>query len=296
MDLKGLETFIWVVRLGGFRAAADRLNTTQPAISARIAQLEDQLGHRLLDRDNRKSSLTAKGLEVLEYAEKMIALRNEMVRTVAEKASYRGVVRMGVAETIVHTWLSRLIERLHYLYPAISLEIEVDTTINLRNRLVAHEVDIAFLMGPISDPTIKNLPLCSYPLHWVASRSLPLDWQTPASLETLVRWPIITFARTTKPHIAIREMFASSPGDPPRIFGNSSLSTVIRMTLDGIGIASIPPAVIARELEDGTLRIVPCDHELTPLVFTASYPSNPDSHLAEVIASLAQDIATSDRS
>ena len=295
MDLKGLETFIWVARLGGFRAAAERLNTTQPAISARIAQLEDELGQRLFDRDNRRSSLTSKGLEALEYAEKMIALRNEMVQAVAEKTAYRGVVRLGVAETIVHTWLTRLVERLHYLYPSVSLEIEVDTSVNLRNRLVAHELEVAFLLGPVSVPSVKNLPLCSYPLVWVASPQLPLDWDKPASLEALARWPIITFARTTKPHIAIREMFAAAQGDPPRIFGNSSLSTVIRMTLDGIGIASIPPVVISRELAEGRLRVVPAERELDPLVFTASYPSSPDSHLAEVIANLAREISADDR-
>lgn len=295
MDLKGLETFIWVARLGGFRAAAERLNTTQPAISARIAQLEDGLGQRLFDRDNRRTALTSKGLEVLEYAEKMISLRNEMVQAVAEKTACRGVVRLGVAETIVHTWLSRLIERLHYLYPAISLEIEVDTSVNMCNRLVAHELEVAFLMGPVSVPSVKNLALCSYPLVWVASPQLPLNWDKPASLETLARWPIITFARTTKPHIAIREMFASLPGDPPRIFGNSSLSTIIRMTMDGIGIASVPPVVVARELAEGRLRLVPAERELDPLVFTASYPSSPDSHLAEIIANLAREIAAADR-
>lgn len=291
MDLKGLETFIWVARLGGFRAAAERLNTTQPAISARIAQLEDELGQRLFDRDNRRSSLTAKGLEALEYAEKMISLKNEMLQAVAEKAAYRGVVRLGVAETIVHTWLSRLVERLHYLYPAVSLEIEVDTSVNLRNRLVAHELEVAFLMGPVSVPTVKNQPLCSYPMAWVASPQLPIDWDSPASLSILARWPIITFARTTKPHIAMREMFAAAQCDSPRIFGNSSLSTVIRMTLDGIGIASIPPVVISRELSEGRLRLINAECALDPLVFTVSYPSSPDGHLAEVIATLAREIA-----
>lgn len=295
MDLKGLETFIWVARLGGFRAAAERLNTTQPAISARIALLEDELSQRLFDRDNRKSSLTAKGLEALEYAEKMISLRNEMIQAVAEKTSLRGVVRMGVAETIVHTWLSRLVERVHYLYPSINLEIEVDTSVNLRNRLVAHELEVGFLMGPISDPTIKNLTLCDYALNWVASPQLPLDWEKPASLATLARWPIITFARTTKPHIAIRELFAAAEGPPPRIFGNSSLSTIIRMTVDGIGIASIPPVVIARELAEGKLRVVNAEQELAPLAFTASYPANPDSHVAAAIAGLARDIAAAER-
>ena len=51
IDLRNLETFVWVAQLGGFRSAADKLNTTQPAISARIALLEDELGVKLFDRE-----------------------------------------------------------------------------------------------------------------------------------------------------------------------------------------------------------------------------------------------------
>ncbi|MGL1138605.1 LysR family transcriptional regulator, partial [Vibrio parahaemolyticus] len=58
LDLKSLETFVWVLRLGGFRKAAERLNTTQPAISARVSQLEDELGVSLFDRFGRRVAPT----------------------------------------------------------------------------------------------------------------------------------------------------------------------------------------------------------------------------------------------
>ncbi len=57
-DFKALETFLWVVNLGSFRGAAHKLNTTQPAISQRIAQLEQEMGVRLLQRDGRVASPT----------------------------------------------------------------------------------------------------------------------------------------------------------------------------------------------------------------------------------------------
>ena len=50
-DLRNLETFVWVARLGGFRLAAEKLNTTQPAISARVAALEQEFGVRLFERN-----------------------------------------------------------------------------------------------------------------------------------------------------------------------------------------------------------------------------------------------------
>ncbi|MFD0386993.1 LysR substrate-binding domain-containing protein [Tistrella bauzanensis] len=51
----------------------------------------------------------------------------------------------------------------------MTLELEVDTSLNLRDGLVNRGLDIAFLLGPVSQPTIQNRPLCSYPLAWVTS-------------------------------------------------------------------------------------------------------------------------------
>ena len=58
IDFRSLETFLWVANLRSFRGAAERLHTTQPAVSMRIAQLENDLGVRLLERDRRAVSLT----------------------------------------------------------------------------------------------------------------------------------------------------------------------------------------------------------------------------------------------
>src|SRR6202045_3103028 len=110
VDFKMLETFMWVANLRSFRGAAEKLNTTQPAVSMRIAQLEDALGVRLLERDRRLVAPTQKGQEMLRYAERLVRLRAEMIEAVGDRSTMRGLVRLGVSETIVHTWLPTLIE------------------------------------------------------------------------------------------------------------------------------------------------------------------------------------------
>ena len=64
-DFKAIETFMWVVTLGSFRGAAQKLNTTQPAISQRIAQLEREVGVRLLQRDRRMVLPTPSGRQMM---------------------------------------------------------------------------------------------------------------------------------------------------------------------------------------------------------------------------------------
>ena len=162
-DFKAIETFMWVVTLGSFRGAAQKLNTTQPAISQRIAQLEREVGVKLLQRDRRMVLPTPSGRQMMVYAEKLIGLRSEMLAVVGDHSAMRGVLRLGVAETIVHTWLTQLIKSVNHTYPNLTLEIEVDITSNLRTRLLAQEIELAFLLGPLTAPTVSNRVLCDYP-------------------------------------------------------------------------------------------------------------------------------------
>src|ERR1700710_2895199 len=112
-DFKAIETFMWVVTLGSFRGAAHKLNPPQPAISQRIAQLEREGGVRLLQRDRRMVLPTPSGRQMMVYAEKLIGLRSEMLAAVGDRSTVRGVLRLGVAETIVHTWLAQLVKSRH---------------------------------------------------------------------------------------------------------------------------------------------------------------------------------------
>src|SRR5258707_11889943 len=110
-DFKAIETFMWVVTLGRFRGAAQKLNPPQRAISQRIAQLEREVGVRLLQRDRRMVLPTPSGRQMMVYAEKLIGLRSEMLAVVGDRSTMRGVLRLGVAETIVHTWAPPIINR-----------------------------------------------------------------------------------------------------------------------------------------------------------------------------------------
>src|SRR5215831_9163707 len=168
LDFRTIETFMWVATLRSFRGAAEKLNTTQPAVSMRIAQLEGELGVRLLERDRRVVAPTPKGQELVGYAERLMRLRAEMIEAVGDRSTMRGIVRLGVSETIVHTWLPSLIERVNAAYPNLELEIEVDISTNLRNRLVTKDLSLALLLGRISNPNIHIRPLCSFPLAFVA--------------------------------------------------------------------------------------------------------------------------------
>ncbi len=292
VDFKSIETFLWVVTLGSFRAAGEKLNTTQPAISQRIAQLERELGVKLLNRDHRVASPTPSGRQLMVYAEKLIGLRSEMMAEVSDRSAMRGVLRLGVAETIVHTWLSRLIKSVNIAYPNLSLEIEVDITPNLSARLLAQEIELAFMLGPLSASSVRNRVLCDYPVGFLASPALGLG-TGPLRVHDLAKFPIITFPRKTQPYEIVRSLFNRPDLPPIRLHASASLATVIHMAIEGLGIAVIPTAIVENELADGRLQLLSTDLKIPPLTFSASWLASPDTVAVELVADLAGKIAQS---
>ncbi|HEY5280625.1 MAG TPA: LysR family transcriptional regulator [Pseudolabrys sp.] len=289
VDFKALETFMWVATLRSFRGAAEKLNTTQPAVSMRIAQLEDFLGIRLIERDRRRVSPTQKGLEMLGYAERLMRLRAEMIDAVGNSSTMRGLVRLGVSESIVHTWLPVLIERVNAAYPNLELEIEVDISPNLHEQLLNKELNLGLLLGPISHPALQSRPLCSFPVGFVCSDKIRFG-KTRIELEDIAKWPIITFSRNTQPYSNVRELFERK-GLRPTIHASASLATIVRMALDGIGVAVIPSAIIDNIAFAGRLRVLKTRPELPKLNFVVSWPATPDNFAAQKVAEIAGKVA-----
>jgi DNA-binding transcriptional LysR family regulator len=111
MTLEQLRAFLAVARMGGVRKAAEQMNISQPAISARISSLEDYLGTRLFSRETTGVSLTAKGVVLRDYAEQIMAITERIKGDVMSDDSISSLLRLGVAETIAQTWLPDFLQR-----------------------------------------------------------------------------------------------------------------------------------------------------------------------------------------
>ncbi len=289
MNIKNLEAFLAIVQLGSFKAASEKLHTTQPAISARIANLESEIGDLIFDRADKKTRLTPKGYKLLPYAEKIIALLQELNFAMGDSENYSGTVRLGSSETIVHVWISEFIHSLHEAYPNLTIELTVDTSINLRDKLLLRELDIAFLMGPLVSPELESKFLCKYPLSWVASPNL-LKLDHTMTLAELAQYPIITYPRQTRPYAELQAMFNMVDLPMVKINGLSSMATIIRMAVDSIGIGTLPIAGIKKELKSHELIVLNVTQPLAELEFTVVNRPDP---LLRMIAALAQTLGQS---
>lgn len=295
LDLRAIEAFALIAELGSFRAAADRLAVTQPAISARIGALEQQLGVVLFDRAKRRAVPTAKGREMLAYAQRMLELRGAMRIAANEQAAATGRLHIGGSDTLVHTWFPRLLQRVNARFPRLTLDIEIDLKPALLAALGAGKLDIAFVTEPVDDAAFARVPLSSYELGWVAGGDIALP-RRRLGLAEVAAWPIITHLRHTRTHGVVQDLLARAGCGDARIYTSSSISTTVTLILNGIGVGAIPVAAVARELRERRLRRLTVEGAALPSYdFVAVYPRVRESFIAATVAELAREVAAERR-
>lgn len=292
MNLRFLETFLWVAKLRSFSTAAEKLHTTQAAVSNRIATLERELGIRLFERDPRTVRLTPQGHTALKRAEEIVRLASEFRESVGDGARLRGQITIGTVDTIVYAWLPLLIEQMGNRYPSVSLDLNVDTSLNIARQLLEGTVDLGILMGPVVGADIRNIEICRFECQWFAATKLSIPAE-PLELVDLVRFPILAYSKGSQPHHAIQRLLeaAGIATDGARIYNTNSIATMIRLLCDGIGMTTLPPAVVREPLAAGLIRRVAVNARIPPLHFHAAYADRPGNPIPAAIAGMAAEIA-----
>ena len=283
MTLEQLRTFLWVARLSGIGRAADRLNVSQPAISTRIANLERELRHKLFERNAGGLVLTARGQMLLTYAEQILFVEGEILGRVADPTEMAGLFRIGASETIAQSWLPDFMKAFNGTYPAVTLDLTVDISVNLRAALLDRRLDLAFLMGPVSDFMVENVPLPQFDLHWFKAAGSPdVDF---------TKTPVISYATRTRPYRELSAALTRRHGPEVRIYSSASLSASLRMIAAGMAVGPYPRAIGQALLDAGAIEVFDAGLLLSPLIFTGSYLAEPRNHLSEAGAALARKVA-----
>lgn len=284
LNLEQLRTFLAVVRLGGVNKASQSLNLTQPAVTTRIRNLEQSLGAKLFDRDGGVLTLTKRGELLLRYAEQFEQLGELVARDVLDPRGLDGRLRLGVSETIAQCWLPEFIAQLHETYPKLEIEINVDISTNLRGALLGREIDLAMLLGPVSEYSVDNIGLPGFDLAWYCAVG------SDTEADHFSR-PVITYARNTRPYRELQSELLRRAGPGVSLFPSSSLSACFRLVEAGLGVAALPRALGQVYVDNGRIAEFDPGWHPAPLRFTASYMGEPKSHMIATAADTALRVA-----
>ncbi|MBD3745331.1 LysR family transcriptional regulator [Sphingopyxis sp.] len=245
-----LETLLWIDRLGTFSAAAERLNTTQPAVSARMRELEQRLGSTLFRRDGRTMSLTPAGRKLVNDCTPLL---RDMQLALLGSGGFNeasGVVRIGAGEIAAASCLPPFVAALKAEMPNVALEIEIDLTANLIQQLLTGRTDLAFAAGPIAHPALRTSPIGEVALLWLANPAVAALFERGTGEQQV---PVWSLASPSPIHGRMREAIAAS-----RIAQKSlNLCNNARMMIDiaraGGGVGIFPEPMVRAEVAAGTL-------------------------------------------
>ncbi len=285
MNTRFLEAFVWVAQLNSFRKAAEQLNLTQAAISSRISSLEDDFGKRLFDREVREVRLTAAGRLLLEHADRILRARREMEAAMQADAGLAGRLRIGVMETVVHTWLVDFLSAIQQAHPALEIELTVDSTQRLHAHLRRGALDVSLQTEPVIGEGIRNREIGAMPMAWI---SRPGETGPgPGTLADILIRPVITMTRGSQPHLALMDACESRSLSLPTVHYVASIDAIVRLVKAGVGNALVPRAAVHDHIASGTLSLIASDAGLAPLRVVVSYAQDPASNAGRLIATLA---------
>lgn len=251
-----METACWIARLGSFTAAAERLHTSQPTVSARVRELEAALGIKLFIRQGRGVELTVEGRDFIRTAEPLLRQLETLSQSAGSGASLSGVVRMG-AGNICMTWVPAMMIALKQEMPRVTYELEIDRAGKLLQRLEARKLDIAMVSGPVDDHKFDALPLGYDRMLWLCA---------PRLLEGLKPQDLPAFFDATQLWCVQRESFfwsdalhslSARGASLENVNVISNMAAAMQMALDGAGIGLISEAMACDALAAGQLASVP---------------------------------------
>ncbi|MEM8513977.1 LysR family transcriptional activator of dmlA [Massilia sp. MP_M2] len=251
-----LEFFVLLARHGSLSAAARALDLTPPAATKRLAQLEERLGVRLVNRTTRTSSLTPEGETYLHYATRILADLHEMEEAVSStRAVPRGLLRVNASLGFGRTAIAPLVSTFAQRYPQVEVQLDVtDRPVDL----VASGIDLAIRFGELPDQRLVARRIMSNRRLLCASRRYLERHGTPANLAELANHRCIVHRQNDEAHGVWR---LEHEGRAVSVKVHGALSSndgdiVLGWALDGHGILVRSEWDLAKYVDSGRLRIV----------------------------------------
>jgi DNA-binding transcriptional LysR family regulator len=269
MELRQLEIFVEVVRQKGFSAAAARLHSTQPTISRIISQLEEDLGQRLLTRDNHDIALTAAGKIVHRRATALLA-DAAAVRSELDDLAHmrRGELNLGIPP-LGDILLLPLVKSFKQRHPGIELRLIDGGSFALEDALNTGRVDLGTLLRPINPDQFDSVPIIRDRLVVVVSKQSPLARRRFLRLADLKSEALILFP----PGFALTNRIIAAcqtAGFHPQIAGyNGQWNFILAMVENGMGLALLPQSVVTSRPK---LQAIPLRDPVMPWELDLAWP------------------------
>jgi len=256
MDFDQLSTFLEVAKLGSFSRAGQKLFRSQPAVSAQIRQLEQEYGEKLLDRVGRSVRLTPAGEALFEYAGRLLMLRNESLRAVADQASSpRGILSIGANEATCLYVLPEVFAEYHRLYPSVQISIYRNFSHKVLQKVEDRSIDVGIVTLPVKSPSLKVHSIFRDRLMLMVSPRNPLARHETVRTSEIAEQPLI-FPKTGFTRQLLDKHFLPYRSRLRVTMELPSVGMIKRFVAAGLGVSLISASFARDEVRAGEVKLI----------------------------------------
>lgn len=296
LTLRQMRYFEALASARHFGKAAELVHVSQPALSAQIMEMESHLGVKLVERSRSGVFLTRKGEEVLTRTRAILAEVDRLEQSArASAGTLEGRIRIGVIPTLAPYLVPRLVPHLRSVYPAIEIELKESITSRLVSDLGEGLLDAVVAALPIETDGLSTKPLFSDRFYMAMADDERNILMSPLTEDQV---DVEQLLLLEEGHCLRDQALAvcSTAGKRRLVsFGATSMTTLLQMVANGMGMTLIPEIAIATEAARNAIRIVPFaapePAREIGLVWRRSSPRERDMEaLATAISGCADDI------
>ena len=256
MDFDQLETFLEVARLSSFSRAAERRFRTQPAISAQIRALEEEVGARLLDRSGGKVSVTAAGKVFQRYAEDTLEQRRVVLVSLAEMERVpRGEIVVAANEgTCLHI-LPEVFADFKRQYPNVGVGIKRMEHNKTLEAIMDNSCDFGIVSMPVNDKRLTVVSIHRDELIVITPPDHPLAGRGKATIAEIVEFPLL-LPKIGRTRDSLENLFHEKRLKPAISMELDSSELLKRFVAVGVGVGFIARSNVVEDLQAKVLAAV----------------------------------------
>lgn len=254
MDVRGLEVFLSVAKHLNYTRAGEEVNLSQPSVSVRIRQLEDELGTKLFEQLGKKVSLTEAGLVLIPHARRVItAVENAQAAIDELLGLERGTLRIGASTTPGMYVVPQVIARFHDQYPKIEIHLGIKDTQQIEEAVIRNEFDFGFVGGHLAGDEVDVIPWVTDRLVLIVAPDHPFAKKRSIRSNDLRNEKFVFRERGSATRAAISSRLEISGLEIDPVMEMENPESVKKAVQSGLGMAFISRFAVEAELKTRSL-------------------------------------------
>lgn len=254
MNLSRLLTFHEAATALSFSVAAQKLSITQPAVSAQIHNLEQDLGVKLFNRIGKIITLSEAGELLRSYSRRIFRLLEEADGVMDElRQVRRGTLRIGTTTTYAGHIMPPLLSRFKAEFPMVKVILQEGSSHDIAARVAKLELEVAVVAYSGSLKNVEFNLLRQEELILVLPPGHPLAARRSVSVKALAREKFILREKGSSTRLITRDLFRRHRINPPVVFETSNVDFIREQVANGMGISFLTRSAVADDLASGRM-------------------------------------------